>query len=157
MAYRDLQKLTRVFKDQLAYPLIATAREGTSSSPFSLPPLSFIPTYTWSVHVCMSAALGLPALFGLAALPPELLLRIMRLLDLRSLLKLSEVCRHLHSVTQDASLWKYLLHRDFRGIDASHRQFDRVKLQQECAGHVIASICRVPMPLPKQDSSALVK
>lgn len=67
-----------------------------------------------------SAALGLPALFGLAALPPELLLRIMRLLDVSSLLMLSEVCRHLHSATHDASLWKHLLHRDFRGINTSH-------------------------------------
>ncbi|MBH0219615.1 hypothetical protein GH793_15635, partial [Listeria monocytogenes] len=48
VAYRDLQKLSCVFKDQLVYPLIATARE----------------------------ALDLPALFGLATLPPELLLRI---------------------------------------------------------------------------------
>ncbi|KAI5620289.1 F-box only protein 7, partial [Silurus asotus] len=86
VAYRDLQKLSCVFKDQLVYPLIATARE----------------------------ALDLPALFGLATLPPELLLRIMRLLDVHSLLKLSEVCRHLNCVTQDASLWKRLLHRDFR-------------------------------------------
>lgn len=83
----------------------------------------------WCVCVCLplSAALGLPALFGLAALPPELLLRIMRLLDVHSLLTLSEVCRHLHSATQDASLWKHLLHRDFRGISASRRQSYRVE------------------------------
>ncbi|KAK3525775.1 hypothetical protein QTP70_007534 [Hemibagrus guttatus] len=86
VVYRNLQKLSRVFKDQLAYPLIATARE----------------------------ALGLPALFGLAVLPPELLLRIMRLLDVPSILKLSEVCRRLHSATQDASLWKHFVNRDFR-------------------------------------------
>ncbi|XP_060770344.1 F-box only protein 7 isoform X2 [Neoarius graeffei] len=99
VAYRDLQKLSRVFKDQLAYPLIATARE----------------------------ALGLPALFGLAVLPPELLLRIMRLLDASSLLMLSEVCRHLQSATNDASLWKHLLHRDFGGnsqAGTEHRDTD---------------------------------
>lgn len=28
--YKELPKLSRVFKDQLAYPLIATAREGIS-------------------------------------------------------------------------------------------------------------------------------
>lgn len=56
VAYRDLPKLSRVFKDQLAYPLIAAAREGTS---FNLSRLSlycaapvrtsygrFIATYT---------------------------------------------------------------------------------------------------------------
>ncbi|XP_062860109.1 F-box only protein 7 [Trichomycterus rosablanca] len=84
--YKDLQKLSRVFKDQLAYPLIAAARE----------------------------ALGLPALFGLAALPPELLLRILRLLDVHSLLALSTVCRHLNTAAHDPSLWRHLLHRDFR-------------------------------------------
>lgn len=84
------------------------------------------------------AALGLPALFGLAALPPELLLRIMRLLDVRSLLALSELCRYLHSVTTDASLWKHLLHRDFRGINTLHRRSCRVKLWPERTSHVIA-------------------
>ncbi|XP_017340953.1 F-box only protein 7 [Ictalurus punctatus] len=106
VAYRDLPKLSRVFKDQLAYPLIAAARE----------------------------ALGLPALFGLAALPPELLLRIMRLLDVHSLLTLSEVCRHLHSATQDASLWKHLLHRDFRvysQADTEHRDTDWKKMYRK--------------------------
>ncbi|XP_007235118.3 F-box only protein 7 [Astyanax mexicanus] len=85
-AYRELQKLSRVFKDQLAYPLIATARE----------------------------ALGLPALFGLAVLPPELLLRILRLLDAHSVLSVSAVCTQLQSATQDPILWRHLLHRDFR-------------------------------------------
>ncbi|XP_060742904.1 F-box only protein 7-like isoform X1 [Tachysurus vachellii] len=87
LVYRDMQKLSRVFKDQLVYPLIARARE----------------------------ALGLPALFGLTVLPPELLLRIMRLLDVPSIRKLSKVCRHLHSVSQDNLLWKHFVYRDFRG------------------------------------------
>lgn len=74
------------------------------------------------VSLPCSVELGLPALFGLAVLPPELLLRIMRLLDVFSLLNLSEVCRHLHSTTHDVSLWKYLLHRDFGGINMAHTQ-----------------------------------
>ncbi|XP_027019654.2 F-box only protein 7-like isoform X2 [Tachysurus fulvidraco] len=87
LVYRDMQKLSHVFKDQLVYPLIARARE----------------------------ALGLPALFGLTVLPSELLLSIMQLLDVPSILRLSEVCRHLHSVSQDALLWKHFVNRDFRG------------------------------------------
>ncbi|XP_060742255.1 F-box only protein 7-like [Tachysurus vachellii] len=87
LVYRDIQKLSCVFKDQLVYPLIARARE----------------------------ALGLPALFGLTVLPPELLLSIMLLLDVPSILKLSEVCRYLHSVTQDDLLWKHFVYRDFGG------------------------------------------
>ncbi|KAK2834623.1 hypothetical protein Q7C36_015324 [Tachysurus vachellii] len=95
LVYRDIQKLSHVFKDQLVYPLIARARE----------------------------ALGLPALFGLTVLPPELLLRILRLLDVPSILKLSEVCRYLHSVTHDALLWKHFVYRDF-GADTEHRNTD---------------------------------
>ncbi|XP_026859827.2 F-box only protein 7 [Electrophorus electricus] len=108
--YRDLQKLSRVFKDQLAYPLIATARE----------------------------ALGLPALFGLAALPPELLLRILRLLDVCSLLSLSAVCTHLHSATHDPSLWRHILHRDFRvciRADTEHKDTDWKELYKKRYRH----------------------
>ncbi|XP_027019648.1 F-box only protein 7-like [Tachysurus fulvidraco] len=95
LVYRDIQKLSHVFKDQLVYPLIARARE----------------------------ALGLPALFGLTVLPPELLLSIMLLLDVPSILKLSEVCRYLHSVTQDVSLWKHFVYRDF-GADTEQGDTD---------------------------------
>uniref|UniRef100_A0A3Q3IYT7 F-box domain-containing protein n=1 Tax=Monopterus albus TaxID=43700 RepID=A0A3Q3IYT7_MONAL len=84
-AFRDLSKLSRVFKDQLAYPLIAAARE----------------------------AMALPVAFGLAALPPELLLRVYRLLDVRSVVRLSSVCRHFNIATADSTLWKHLFHRDF--------------------------------------------
>ncbi|CAK6978032.1 F-box only protein 7 isoform X2 [Scomber scombrus] len=84
-AFRDLGKLSRIFKDQLAYPLIAAARE----------------------------AMALPVAFGLAALPPELLLRVLRLLDVRSVVRLSTVCRHFHASTVDSSLWRHLCRRDF--------------------------------------------
>ncbi|TRY89701.1 hypothetical protein DNTS_025198 [Danionella cerebrum] len=85
VTYRDLRKLSRRFKDQLVYPLMASARQ----------------------------ALGLPALFGLVVLPPELMLRVLRLLDVKSLISLSAVCRDLNSITLDPSLWRHLLHRDF--------------------------------------------
>ncbi|XP_026110918.1 F-box only protein 7-like [Carassius auratus] len=86
VVYTDLRRLSRLFKDQLVYPLMAAARQ----------------------------ALGLPALFGLAVLPPELLLRVLRLLDVVSLISLSAVCRDLNIATHDPSLWRHLLHRDFR-------------------------------------------
>lgn len=85
IAFRDLRKLSRVFKDQLAYPLIAAAR----------------------------AAMSLPVAFGLAALPPELLLRVLRLLDVRSLVRLSSVSRHFNAATDDSTLWRRLYRRDF--------------------------------------------
>ncbi|KAG7464390.1 F-box only 7, partial [Solea senegalensis] len=86
-AFKDLRKLTRVFKDQLSYPLIAAARE----------------------------AMALPEAFGLAALPTELLLRIIRLLDVESVLGLSAVSRRLNAATADWTLWRHLCRRDFAG------------------------------------------
>uniref|UniRef100_W5NIE9 F-box protein 7 n=1 Tax=Lepisosteus oculatus TaxID=7918 RepID=W5NIE9_LEPOC len=86
-AYKDLKKLSRIFKDQVVYPWIASARQ----------------------------AMNLPAVFGLTALPPELLLRVLRLLDVGTLVALSAVSRDLSSATADPSLWRFLYHRDFRG------------------------------------------
>ncbi|XP_074481759.1 F-box only protein 7 isoform X2 [Sebastes fasciatus] len=90
-AFRDLNKLSRLFKDQLAYPLIAAARE----------------------------AMALPVAFGLAALPPELLLRVLRLLDVQSVVRLSSVSRHFNVSTADSSLWRHLYRRDFSARDVN--------------------------------------
>ncbi|KAI1882199.1 hypothetical protein AGOR_G00248230 [Albula goreensis] len=92
--YKDLKKLSRIFKDQLAYPLIASARQ----------------------------AMNLPAVFGLTVLPPELLLRILRLLDVGSVVTLSATCRDLHCASADPSLWRHMYHRDFR--DQANRPRD---------------------------------
>ncbi|XP_038839129.1 F-box only protein 7 isoform X1 [Salvelinus namaycush] len=94
--YTELRKLSRVFKDQLVYPLIASARE----------------------------AMALPAVFGLPVLPPELLLRVLRLLDVSSLLALSSVNRHLHQTTADPALWRHLYRRDFRDCQDHSRARD---------------------------------
>ncbi|XP_047245029.1 F-box only protein 7 isoform X2 [Girardinichthys multiradiatus] len=90
-AFKDLKKLSRILKDQLAYPLIAAARE----------------------------AMALPVAFGLPALPPELLLRILRLLDVRSVVRLSAVSWHFNTATSDSTLWKHLYLRDVQNPDRS--------------------------------------
>lgn len=114
--YRDLSKLSRLFKDQLVYPLMAAARQGDYSSRNALKLVTCVRSECLMCVCVCSAALDLPALFGLAVLPPELLLRVLRLLDVISLVSLSAVCRDLNVATQDPSLWRHLLHRDFRGI-----------------------------------------
>lgn len=96
VAFKDLKKLSRIFKDQLAYPLIAAARQ----------------------------AMDLPVAFGLPALPLELLLRVFRLLDVRSLTRLSSVSKHFHNTTSDSTLWKHLFLRDFRDPDSRNRPKD---------------------------------
>ncbi|XP_063785112.1 F-box only protein 7 [Pseudophryne corroboree] len=84
--YRNLQTLSRLFKDQIVYPLLAATRQ----------------------------ALELPDVFGLVVLPLELKLRIFRLLDVRSILSLSATCKDLQGDIQDPSLWRFLCLRDFR-------------------------------------------
>ncbi|XP_058529844.1 F-box only protein 7 isoform X1 [Ochotona princeps] len=94
--YRDLQKLSRLFKDQLVYPLLAFTRQ----------------------------ALDLPDVFGLVVLPLELKLRIFRLLDARSVLSLSAVCRDLCIASNDPLLWRCLYLRDFRDGTVKTRDTD---------------------------------
>ncbi|KAL0964908.1 hypothetical protein UPYG_G00274230 [Umbra pygmaea] len=121
--YRDLKKLSRVFKDQLVYPLIAAARE----------------------------AMALPPVFGLPVLPPELLLRVLRLLDVPSLLALSSVNRQLSQVTADPMLWRHLFHRDFRDPQDHCTPRDtnwRELYKQKYSLRKAAGRCRV-MPHPR--------
>uniref|UniRef100_A0A8V0YS90 F-box only protein 7 n=1 Tax=Gallus gallus TaxID=9031 RepID=A0A8V0YS90_CHICK len=94
--YKDLQKLSRLFKDQLVYSLLAAARQ----------------------------ALNLPDVFGLVVLPLELKLRIFRLLDVRSLISLSAVCRDLYAASNDQLLWRFMYLRDFRDPIARPRDTD---------------------------------
>ncbi|MXQ80338.1 hypothetical protein E5288_WYG006176 [Bos mutus] len=96
MIYKDLQKLSRLFKDQLVYPLLAFTRQ----------------------------ALNLPDVFGLVVLPLELKLRIFRLLDVRSVLSLSAVCRDLCITSNDQLLWRCLYLRDFRDGSIRGRDTD---------------------------------
>ncbi|XP_004675769.1 PREDICTED: F-box only protein 7 isoform X1 [Condylura cristata] len=101
--YKDLQKLSRLFKDQLVYPLLAFTRQ----------------------------ALNLPDVFGLVVLPLELKLRIFRLLDVRSVLSLSAVCRDLFIASNDQLLWRCLYLRDFRDGTARVRDTDWKELYRK--------------------------
>ncbi|KAK2121434.1 F-box only protein 7 [Saguinus oedipus] len=103
--YKDLQKLSRLFKDQLVYPLLAFTRQ----------------------------ALNLPDVFGLVVLPLELKLRIFRLLDVRSILSLSAVCRDLFTASNDPLLWRFLYLRDFRDstVRVQDTDWKEVAIQEE--------------------------
>ncbi|MEE6477852.1 hypothetical protein FKM82_011654 [Ascaphus truei] len=101
--YKHLQKLSRLFKDQLVYPLLAATRQ----------------------------ALNLPDVFGLCVLPLELKLRIFRLLDVRSVLSLAASCRDLWAETSDPSLWRFLYLRDFRDPISRGRETDWKELYKK--------------------------
>nr|ACO95332.1 F-box only protein 7 isoform 1 (predicted) [Dasypus novemcinctus] len=126
--YRDLQKLSRLFKDYLVYPLLAFTRQ----------------------------ALNLPDVFGLVVLPLELKLRIFRLLDIRSVLSLSAVCRDLFIASNDQLLWRCLYLRDFRDNTTRARNTDwkelykkRHKQRKDAQrGQHVMFLPSVPYPLP---------
>lgn len=88
----------------------------------------------------VGAALSLPVLFGLAVLPPEILLRILRLLDVPSLLRLSSVCSHVYNVSADSTLWRHLYRRDFPG--RSGKQLDRLEEIDIQNSHSCVICCR---------------
>uniref|UniRef100_A0A3Q2YP20 F-box protein 7 n=1 Tax=Hippocampus comes TaxID=109280 RepID=A0A3Q2YP20_HIPCM len=113
-AFTGLSRLSRVYKDQLVYPLIAATRE----------------------------ALRLPVAFGLSALPPELLLLVLRLLDVISVVRLSAVCRHLNAAAADAALWRHLVRRDFSGKTRTSHDLDFYKFRQKRG--VVERPCSLP-------------
>nr|KAF6373639.1 F-box protein 7 [Pipistrellus kuhlii] len=118
--YKDLQKLSRLFKDQLVYPLLAFTRQ----------------------------ALNLPDVFGLVVLPLELKLRIFRLLDVRSVLALSAVCRDLFITSNDQLLWRCLYLRDFRVVQEEAQTKKRSSEGSAC--DVPATVVTPPQPLLSQ-------
>ncbi|XP_057412444.1 F-box only protein 7 isoform X3 [Balaenoptera acutorostrata] len=117
--YKDLQKLSRLFKDQLVYPLLAFTRQ----------------------------ALNLPDVFGLVVLPLELKLRIFRLLDIRSVLSLSAVCRDLYIASNDQLLWRCLYLRDFRAVQEEAQTKKRSSERAAC--DVPAIVTPPPSILPQ--------
>lgn len=93
-------KLSGVYKLHYMHPLC----EGSSAT------LTCVPLG----NLIVVNALSLPDVFGLVVLPLELKLRIFRLLDVRSVLSLSAVCRDLFTASNDPLLWRFLYLRDFR-------------------------------------------
>ncbi|XP_068134012.1 F-box only protein 7 [Hyperolius riggenbachi] len=108
--FRMLKSLSRLFKDQLVYPLLAATRQ----------------------------ALELPDVFGLLVLPLELKLRIFRLLDVRSILSLSSACKDLHTDLDDPSLWRFLYRRDFKeqppsGSETIWKEIYKMRYIRQCS------------------------
>ncbi|XP_062041681.1 F-box only protein 7-like, partial [Lepus europaeus] len=123
-----LQKLSRLFKDQLVYPLLAFTRQ----------------------------ALNLPDVFGLVVLLLELKLRIFRLLDVPSVLSLSAVCHNLFTASNDPLLWRCLYLRDFqdgtvRVRDTDWKELYRRKHKQRKEaqkGRYVMFLPSSPHPIP---------
>ncbi|XP_072174133.1 F-box only protein 7-like [Diadema setosum] len=85
--YTGLPHLSRIFKDAVTYRLLAGMR----------------------------TELGLPALNGLMAMLPEMQLKILSYLNVASLITMTTVCKHFHTLANDMTLWRQLVLRDFGG------------------------------------------
>ncbi|PIK53583.1 putative F-box only protein 7 [Apostichopus japonicus] len=79
-------KLSRLFKDSVAYLMTRQLRENSGVFPHS----------------------------GILTLPMEIQIQILSYLDLRSLLNVSETCQSLLGLSQDDTLWRCLCLRDLR-------------------------------------------
>ncbi|XP_018018787.1 F-box only protein 7 [Hyalella azteca] len=71
--------------------------------------------------------LGLPSPFHLAGLPFEILLPILGLLDVNSVLRVSQTCRRLYDVCSDDALWHHLYRRDLGAPPANRTEMQQWK------------------------------
>jgi len=86
----NVRALSRIFKNDLGFPLLQTAR----------------------VQAGLQAG-------GLFSLPDEVLLNIFYKLDANSANKLGRTCKDFQRLSLDQALWKYFLKRDFKNTGAS--------------------------------------
>ncbi|XP_070557528.1 F-box only protein 7-like [Ptychodera flava] len=118
--YNQLSHLSRVFKDSISYSLLAAMR----------------------------TEVGQPPLHGLLALMAEIQLKILNLLDVKSLVAVSCVCRHLHVLANDSALWRLLYLRDFGKCNTSTSETNWKKLYIMKYTQMMESRRRILQPQP---------
>jgi len=84
-SYRNLKKLSLLFKNEISYPLLVTIQREING----------------------------PCPYNLSNLPPEISYQILVLLDVRSLCRLSQVSRLFQELTSQPFIWKKRVVRDF--------------------------------------------
>ncbi|XP_071961279.1 F-box only protein 7-like [Antedon mediterranea] len=99
--WKHLSSLSQIFKDNFALPILAAMRQN----------------------------LNLPVLYGFLALMPEIQLKILSFLNVRDLMSLSSVCKHLHSLSNDSALWRRLAIKDFSLRKNKDTNWKRVYIQ----------------------------
>ena len=67
----------------------------------------------YPLQVAAHRILGLPSPFHLAGLPPELMVAVIKRLDINSALALSQCCKRLNEALNDDRLWEFYCRRDF--------------------------------------------
>ncbi|XP_033746138.1 F-box only protein 7-like [Pecten maximus] len=101
--YQNLEKLSRVFKDVVALPMLQHYRAGQ----------------------------GLPPLYGIFAVSHEVKLKILGMLDVVSLLNMSETCKEFNHLSKDRYAWRRVYLKDFGNRNNNNLAQDWSKLYRQ--------------------------
>merc|ERR1712083_1078355 len=66
--------------------------------------------------------LGLPT-SGLEGMPPEISLKILKKMDLKTLVRISAVCKQFNAMSKEKSIWKQIFIRDFGSRSIKIKEF----------------------------------
>jgi len=91
---KNIRHLARLFKNEVGVPLLNSVR----------------------------SHLGLPT-SGLEGMPPEITLKMLKKLDLKSLLRMSAVCKQFNAISKEKSIWKHIFIRDFGSRSFKIKEF----------------------------------
>ncbi|XP_013781997.1 F-box only protein 7-like isoform X1 [Limulus polyphemus] len=83
--YKNLTHLSKIFKDSVAYKILAS----------------------------LQSAMGICPTFGFPCLPYDIKVLILMYLPVRDIIRMSATNKEFHIITQDILLWRYLFFRDF--------------------------------------------
>ncbi|XP_069142510.1 LOW QUALITY PROTEIN: F-box only protein 7-like [Argopecten irradians] len=101
--YQNLEKLSQVFKDLIAHPMLQHYR---------------------SEH-------GLPPLYGIFAVSHEVKLKILGMLDVVSLLNMSETCKEFNHLCKDRYAWRRVYLKDFENRNNNTLAQDWTRLYRQ--------------------------
>jgi len=91
---KNIRHLARLFKNEVGVPLLNSVR----------------------------SHLGLPT-SGLEGMPPEISLKMLKKLDIKTLVRMSAVCKQFNAISKEKSIWKHIFIRDFGSRSFKIKEF----------------------------------
>jgi len=102
LEFKNLRRLARLFKNEVGVPLLNSVR----------------------MHLGFATT-------GLVGMPPEILLKMLKHLDLKSLLRVKRVSKQLHLICTERNIWKQLFVRDYGSRSFAIRRFNNTLNNQD--------------------------
>jgi len=91
---KNIRHLARLFKNEVGVPLLNSVR----------------------------SHLGLPT-SGLEGMPPEISLKMLKIMDLKTLVRMSAVCKQFNAISKEKCIWKHIFIRDFGSRSYKIKEF----------------------------------